>query len=118
MDDIAFLHAFYERVILLQFGLQKLPVIWEQSQDIGPDESVHYFSIGKRSFALIFEDYDGKGRDPGFIQEHIVVGNRAYKFIAPTSATGSPPSYDGMHLPAPYQYCPNVTGTFTLIELL
>lgn len=111
------LYTFYEKAVLTQFGIKNMQITWEGSQDIGPDETVHYFSIGKQTYALMFEDYGRKGQDTAFIKEHVAIRNPNFKFVEPKAGTSNPPSYDGFHLPVPYHYCHNVTGTFTLIEL-
>lgn len=110
------LYEFYEKAVLPQFGITEAAVGWKGSQDI-VDESVHYFQIGEQSYALIFEDYDGVGRDPVFIREHVAVRSPKFSFVDPVAEATNPPSYDGFSLPAPFQYCFNVTGTFTLLKL-
>jgi hypothetical protein len=111
------LYVFYEKAVLPQFGIKDTAITWDGSQDVGPDETVHYFQIGKQQYALVFEDYDGKGRDSAFIKEHVAIRSPKFTFVEPEAETNSSPSYDGFRLPTPYQYCHNVTGTFTLLKL-
>lgn len=110
------LYQFYEKVVLPQFGIKNAAIDWKDSQNI-VNESVHYFQIDKQSYALIFEDFDGKGRDPAFIREYVAIRSPKYSFVNPTAQATNPPSYDGFQLPTPFEYCFNVTGTFTLLEL-
>jgi hypothetical protein len=110
------LYQFYEKAVLPQFGLKDAQIEWQNSQNI-VDEAVHYFQIGQQAYALIFEDYDGVGRSAAFIQEHVAIRSPKYSFVGPIAQATNPPSYDGFSLPAPFQYCFNVTGTFTLLKL-
>lgn len=111
------LYDFYEQVVLPQFGIKNTDIIWSGSQQTGPDESVHYFSIDNTNYGLIFEDAGGLGQNDEYIRENVLEQRSSYIFIQPIAATNSAPSYDGLHLPAPYQYCENVTGSFTLISM-
>jgi hypothetical protein len=112
------LYDFYEHAVLPQFGVAAVGISWSGSQNTGPDESVHYFSVGGSDFALIFEDYDGLGRNDAYIRENVLEHHVDYEFVNPASNSGCLPSYDGFRLPAPSKYCKNVTGNFTLIKLL
>ena len=111
------LYDFYECTVLPQFGLKNVAITWSGSQQTGPDEFAHYFKLNKIDYALIFEDYDGSGRDDDYIRENVLERHTDYEFVEPTSDTGSSPTYDGFHLPAPSMYCENVTGSFTLIKM-
>lgn len=116
MNDSS-LHEFYEHVVLPQFGIKNTAITWGGSQQIGPDESAHYFVAKGTDYALIFEDAHGLGQNDEYIREHVLERHISYSFVEPIAATEPSPSYDGLHLPAPYQYCKNVTGSFTLIEM-
>ena len=107
------LYDFYERVVLPQFGVEGA-VLWHRSELVGPDETAHYFSVGKQGYILIFEDYCMLGKDPLYIREHVTT--EKYRFVQPVSKTYDPPSW-GFRLLAPYHYCANVTGTFTLLAV-
>lgn len=96
-----------------QFGIVS-NIAWERSKVTGPDEMAHYFSIGKQKYILIFEDYGGLGKDPSYIRDHVTT--EKYTFVEPVSKTYDPPSW-GFRLLAPYRYCANVTGTFTLLAI-
>jgi hypothetical protein len=111
------LYNFYEYAVLPQFGVKNTIITWNGSQQTGPDESVHYFSVNNTSYALIFEDAGGLGQNDDYIHENVLEQHSSYSFVQPIAATSSAPSYDGFHLPAPYQYCENVTGSFTLLLL-
>lgn len=110
------LHKFYEKFLLPQFGIKDKEIKWGDSVDIGPDETVHYFSIDSEDYALIFEDYGGLGSTEDFVKENVILKNNDFEYVNPTSHTNSAPSYPVI-FPTPYQYCENVTGTFTLIKL-
>lgn len=117
MDEKA-LHVFYTYAILPQFGLQACDVMWHPGEPLGPDESLHRFSANKRSYGLIFEDNEGLGYTDAFIRDTILFNNEPYDFIPPLAETSISPSYNGFRLPTPFQYCAQVTGTFTLVEFL
>jgi hypothetical protein len=112
------LYNYYQHAVLPQFGIKDTEVNWTNSRRVEADEFVHYFFASSDAFALIFEDYDGLGRNDSFIREHILDDYKGYEFVEPHSATDSAPTYDGFRLPAPSQYCENVTGNFTLLKLL
>lgn len=99
-----------------QFGIKDKEINWDESEDVGPDEVVHYFSIGVDDYALIFEDFGGLGSSEAFVKEHVKLKNGSFEYVAPTSHTDNSPSYP-VKFPTPYQYCVNVTGTFTLVKL-
>jgi hypothetical protein len=110
------LYDFYEKFLLPQFGIKDVRVEWADSEDVGPDEVVHYFSINSDEYALIFEDYSGLGSTEAFVKENVKLKNDSFEYINPTSHTDFAPSYP-VKFPTPYQYCVNVTGTFTLVKL-
>lgn len=112
------LHDFYKYAVLPQFGIKNVPIIWQGSHDTGPDETAHYFKLKEQDYVLIFEDYDGNGRNDAYIKDNVLEYSSLYEFIKPTSQTSNSPSYNGFKLPAPSMYCSGVTGTFTLIKLL
>jgi hypothetical protein len=111
------LHSFYKHVVLPQFGIKDNDITWQPAETLGGDESLHRFSVSERSYALIFEDCQGLGNNEEFITHNILGDKRSYKFVVPISKTSISPSYYGFRLPTPSQYCSNITGTFTLIEL-
>lgn len=117
MDNEA-LYAFYSYVVLPQFGVGDNEVQWQGSSVLGPDEWAHYFSLDGTAYVLIFEDAGGLGATESYIRQEVLVSERPFEYVKPISEAPHSPSYDGFHLPTPYQYCPNVTGTFTLIRLL
>ena len=108
------LYELYEKLLLPQFGIKNLNVTWLESENVGPDETVHYFSIESVKYALIFEDHGGLGATKEFIMENVRLEGRTYEFIIPTSQSSFTPSYP-IKFPVPYMYCVNVTGMFTLI---
>lgn len=110
------LHEFYDKVLLPQFGIKDKETKWGGSEDVGPDEVVHYFSIDSDDYALIFEDFGGLGSSEAFVKENVKLKNDSFEYVAPTSHTDYSPSYP-IKFPTPYQYCVNVTGTFTLVKL-
>ena len=110
------LYDFYEKFLLPQFGIKDTKIEWSNSEEVGPDENVHYFSADSEDYALIFEDYGGLGRTEAFVKENVKLKNDNFVYIAPTSDTDVSPSYT-VKFPTPYQYCVNVTGTFTLVKL-
>ena len=110
------LYSFYENVLLPQFGILNAPINWKRSEDVGPDETVHYFSIDADDYALIFEDYDGLGRMAAFVKENVDLKADSFEYVVPTSHSNVSPSYS-IKFPTPYRYCVNVTGTFTLIRM-
>lgn len=114
------LEAFYESVVLPQFGIKKASIAWEASKRVGPDELAFRFSESGRRYILIFEDHFGLGRDPQFIERHLGLSKEMFTFVAPASeeAAENLPSYVGFSLPVPYQYCEGVTGTFTLLKIM
>lgn len=112
------LHDFYQHTVLPQFSIKSVSIVWTGCQQTGPDEFAHYFKLNTVDYALIFEDYDGLGRNDDYIREHVLEHHASYAFVNPTSDTSKFPTYDGFRLPAPSQYCENVTGNFTLLKLL
>ncbi len=46
------LHDFYERFLLPQFGIKDVQIEWAGSEEVGPDEVVHYFSQNSEDYAL------------------------------------------------------------------
>lgn len=110
------LYDFYEKLLLPQFGIKDMQVEWNSSEDVGPDEVVHYFSANSEDYALVFEDYDGLGRTEAFVKENVKLKSDTFEYVNPSSHTDVPPSYQ-IKFPTPYQYCVNVTGTFTLVKL-
>jgi len=111
------LHTFYAYAVLPQFGIKDCDIEWQAAEALGGDESLHRFSSEQRSYALIFEDYEGLGSNEAFIKDRLLGDKESYEFVLPISETSISPSYNGLGLPAPSQYCDNVTGTFTLVEL-
>lgn len=116
MDD-KFYQIFYTKAVLPQFGLKGLDVVWGERKSLGPDESAWPFRIWESHYVLIYEDYDGLGRSEEFVKEHIT-GSKKFDFVSPMSKTSTAPSYGGFHLPAPYKYVRDITGTFTIIKLV
>ncbi len=110
------LYDFYEKFLLPQFGFKDTKIEWSGSDDVGPDESVHYFSASSNVYALIFEDYAGLGSSKNWVKENVKLKNENFEYINPTSHSDQTPSYP-IKFPTPYQYCVNVTGTFTLVKL-
>lgn len=111
------LHAFYGYAVLPQFGIASDDISWQGGTDLGPDESAHFFSLDGVSYVLIFEDAGGLARTDAYIKEKVLVNGQPYEYVRPISEAPNSPSYDGFHPPTPYQYVPNITGTFTLIRL-
>lgn len=112
------LYDFYEHVVLPQFGFKDLALNWDGSQRTGPDEMAHYFAVDGTDYALIFEDAGGLGQNDAYIRQYVLEHHSSYSFVKPIAASGSSPSYDGLQLPAPCQYCENITGIFTLLKLI
>lgn len=113
------LYAFYAYAVLPQFGIEEIEIHWETTEALDDDDvSIHRFNTDQGSYALIFEDYDGFGRNESCIKDYILSDDQRFEFILPLSATESSPSYDGFHLPPPSKYCADITGTYTLIKLL
>lgn len=113
---LEYLYAFYEYVLLPQFGINNQPVAWHRSTQLGPDETAHYFAIGTTFYILIFEDFDGLGRNSEFIQSTLGLSPNTYQFIPPEAHTANPPSFS-FKLETPYRYAAEITGTFTLLQL-
>lgn len=112
------LHAFYAYAVLPQFGIDQTQIKWESAEALGGDESLHRFEVDRQTYALIFEDYDGLGRNDAFIQDKVLQDGKSYEFVEPVSSSGSAQTYDGFRLPSPSRYCPNITGSFTLIRFI
>lgn len=110
------LYAFYEYALLPQFGIESEDVGWQRSVEIGPDETAYYFSTSAHHFILIFEDYDGLGRDAGYIEETLGLKDEEYSLVQPKAGSAATPSIR-FSLQTPYKYAPGITGTFTLLEL-
>jgi hypothetical protein len=111
------LHDFYQHAVLPQFGIRDTAISWTITRRTEGDDGIYYFISDGISHALIFEDYDGLGRTDGFIRDEVLNDYADYEFIKPTSQSYHSPSYDGFRLEAPSRYCPDVTGTFTLVKL-
>lgn len=109
------LYELYEKFILPQFGI-KDETTWDGSDTLGPDEDAHYFKIKDKRFVLIFEDFGGLAVERNYIEENIDLKGKGFTYIEPISATEHSPSWI-VKFETPYQYCHNVTGAFTLIEL-
>jgi hypothetical protein len=114
----ATLHQFYQFAVLPQFAMQDCHISWGESKLGDGDEAIHYFACEGAEYALIFEDYDGLGRNDAYIRHHVLGRFAAYEFVKPTSATNKAPTYDGFRLSTPSVYCDGVTGNFTLLRLL
>lgn len=113
------LHTFYTYAVLPQFGIENTDIRWEAGEILIPgDEAIHRFSTYESSYALMFEDCGGIGLSESFVRDAILSGDQRFEFVPPLSSTESSPSYDGFHLPVPSKYCPNITGSYTLIRLL
>jgi len=110
------LYDFYENVLLPQFGIKNVDIEWVSSEDIGPDETVHYFSTESEEYALIFEDFGGLGSSEEFVKENVKLKRGGFEYVIPTSYSDFSPSYPNKFA-TPYQYCANVTGMFTLVKL-
>lgn len=110
------LYELYSNLILPQFGLKEQAVIWDSSDTLGPDEEAHYFNIRDKRYVLIFEDVGGLAVERNYIKDNIELKGKDFTYISPVSATDHPPSWL-MGLTAPYKYCHNVTGAFTLLLL-
>ena len=115
--DEKFYQMFYAKAVLPQFGLQGTDAVWGERRVLGLDESAYPFRIWDARYILIYEDYQGLGRNPDYIKKE-VAGSDKFEYVEPTSKTSSSPSYSGFHLPVPYQYVRDITGSFTLIRLL
>lgn len=111
-----YIYAFYEYALLPQFGIENEHIAWHGSHKLGPDETAHLFSTDTSDFILIFEDYDGLGRDPSFIEETLRLKSDTYAYVKPKSQTSTSPSLR-LTLPTPYKYAPNITGSFTLLKM-
>ncbi len=109
------LYEFYEKFLLLQFGIQDQKIVWSHSHDIGPDEVAHYFEMDGYRYVLVFEDYGGLAVEEKYVQETLNLEDNSFQYISPISATKHAPSYI-VKFSTPYQYCENVTGAFTLIK--
>ena len=110
------LYDFYESFLLPQFGIKDVKVEWSDSEDVGPDESIHYFSANANDYALIFEDCGGFGCADYWVKENVKLKDGNFEYVNPTSNSNHAPSYR-VKFPTPYQYCVNVTGSFTLVKL-
>jgi hypothetical protein len=115
MDGIA-LYELYEKFVLPQFGIKNTEITWDGSDTLGPDEEAHYFNSNGKRHSLIFEDYGGLAVVEDYIRENIDLKGKTFTYIKPESATEHSPSWI-VKFDTPYQYCHNVTGAFTLIEL-
>jgi hypothetical protein len=115
--DEKFYQMFYSKAVLPQFGIKTLDVVWGERRVLGPDESAWPFRIWDTQYILIYEDYQGLGNKRDYVKEK-VVGSDKFEYVEPTSKTSAPPSYNFFHLPAPYKYVRDITGTFTLVKLL
>ena len=109
------LYDFYEKALLPQFDIRVVDV-WHGSEDVGPGETVHYFSANGTDYALIFEDAGGLGIKEDFVKKVVRLKNDTFEYVLPTSHSDFAPSYP-ITFPTPYVYCVNVTGIFTLIKL-
>jgi hypothetical protein len=112
-----YLYAFYEYTLLPQFDIESEEIGWQKSIEIGPDETAHFFFTLTHSFVLIFEDYDGLGRDPSFIEETLSLKDGEYIFVSPKVDLMTAPSIHFIPQTS-YKYAPGITGTFTLLRLL
>jgi hypothetical protein len=112
----AFYHAFYEQAVLPQFGIKDAQIVWHEQRTLGGDEAAFFFNVEDHGYVLIFEDHGGLGKNKTFIQEKVLEG-QDFVYVQPIAQTNAGPSYDGFNLPAPSQYCPLVTGMFTLIRI-
>lgn len=115
MDGDA-LYEVYEKFILPQFGLKNQTIEWEGSDTIGPDEEAHYFDADDVRYALIFEDIGGLAVDRAYFKDNIHLKGKGFSYVEPISATEHSPSWL-VKFDTPYQYCHNITGAFTLIQI-
>ena len=111
------LYDFYTHAVLPQFGITDATVIWQDTEQLGPDEFLYRFRIDNERYALVYEDYDGLGRADAFIREKVVHEGQDYQFVQPVSQSNTNPSYDGFKLRPPSQYIEGITGTLTLIRI-
>ena len=111
------LYTFYSYAVLPQFGIIDARVEWHSSEYMDGDEAVHFFGVDEQSYALIYEDYEGLGNNESFIRNNVLKEGQSFVFVEPESATAISPSYDGFRLPAPSQYSPNITGSYTLVKI-
>lgn len=110
------LYEFYERFLLPQFGIKGKEIVWSHSTTLGPDEDAHYFRIENKAYVLVFEDIGGLAIERAYIEESVGLKGKRFEYVLPVSATEHTPSWI-LKFPTPYQYCHNITGAFTLIEI-
>lgn len=111
------LHVFYTYAVLPQFGINRTDVLWNTCERLEGGESLHNFEAHGRDYTLIYEDYDGLGRNKAFVQDCVVGVGQTYELVSPVAESTTAPSFDGFRLRAPSQHSPNITGTFTLVML-
>lgn len=79
------LYEFYSKALMPQFGFINADITWIGSVTLRPDEVAHYFTIGIIEYVLIFEDYDGLGRNEQFIKDAVIKPGQKHEFIVPVS---------------------------------
>ena len=117
MDGIS-LHDFYRCALLPQFAISDESIQWGETKRLEGDEIIHPFTIDGRPYVLLFEDYARSGRTANSIDGFVLPSGTKFKLVEPIIHTALSPSYDSRQLTGPARYRENVTGVFTLIELL
>jgi hypothetical protein len=123
--DIRSLCDFYTHAILPQFGIKDVEVTWYCSELLTPgDEAIFKFETSGKRYALIFLD-NHSGREAtdaydAFIQNNVLTKGQAHSFIPPKSrsSTDRSPAYDGFDLAGFAFYCPYITGTYILVQII
>ena len=112
------LEELYEKVIVPQFAIEDdlAGIVWRGHSTIGPDADAHHFFIGKKEYALVFEDYPGLG----VVGIHDEVA-APWQQVMCVGLTGHEDEAEELwfgpkELPAKYVH--NVTGYFTLVRIV
>lgn len=112
--DEKFLEDFYKYAILSEFRIEKTEnIVWDKHEEIGPDDSAHYFSIDNKNYVIVFRDYDV------FLDVELkeLIKTRNGKFHYMETFTGEKKFHFNPLPPEQNKYIGNVTGTFVLLEI-
>lgn len=116
--DSTSLHNFYKYALLPRFGIHSDSIQWGEAKRIDGDEIIHPFTIEDTSYVLLFEDYADTGRTKEYIDGFVLPPGTKFTFIEPVTSSAMTPSYNSRQLTGPVKYRENITGIFTLMQLL
>lgn len=109
------LKNFYEKAIIPQFDLVPNGLVWGEHKKLGPDEDAFYFTHASMGYILIWEDFNGAGESPAFIEQTLGLTEKEFEFMKPI-ATEYFPSIR-IRFGETYAFVQFVTGSFTLLKL-